>query len=206
VRLHVLVEGPSEKRLLDELLRRVIPGHTFQVHPHQGKGRLPPTPGSRPGRAGRGVLDQLGAKLRAWGRTLDPATERVVLLVDLDDDDEGECRRLRERLDRFVEAIDPRPLVLIRIAIEEVEAWYLADWKAVKRAFPRAGRTAELRDYEQDSICGTWELFQQVIKDPVERKPYWAERMGPVLDVENALSPSFAAFVRGVRRHAGDPA
>lgn len=59
MKLHVLVEGPSDVALLNELLPRLIPGHAFQVYPHQGKGKLPKDPLARPEARQRGLLDNL---------------------------------------------------------------------------------------------------------------------------------------------------
>ena len=92
------------------------------------------------------------------------------------------------------------------LAIEEVESWYLGDLAAMKRAFNTVDKKP-LAGYEQDSTCGAWELFKEVIKDRLERKPYWARKMGVELDVDNLehnRSPSFQTFCRGVRRHAGE--
>jgi hypothetical protein len=93
----------------------------------------------------------------------------------------------------------------VRLAIEEAEAWYLGDWKALRAAFQRANK-GRYDSYQQDSICGTWEKFQEVIGDPLVRKPFWAERMGAVLDVDGRnRSPSFIKFCNGVRTSAGEP-
>jgi hypothetical protein len=204
VKFHFLVEGPSEVRLLEGMLPRLLPKHSFVIHPHQGKGKLPDDPLKPPDPVRRGVLDVLPATLRAWGKALSPDTDRVVLLVDLDNDD---CAWLLERLSDMIEAIEPAPSCLFRIAIEEVEAWYLGDWAAMKRAFPRAGKKA-LASYGQDTICGSWEVFQKVIQDPLERKPFWAEKMGLELSVDTDKivnkSVSFQKFCAGVQRLAGD--
>jgi hypothetical protein len=203
--LHVLVEGPSEARMLEGLLPRLIPNHRFKVYPHQGKGRLSRDPDKRPDPLQRGLLDLLPAKLRVFGSSLNPETDRVVVLVDTDEED---CVQMLERLREALESISPAPLCLFRLAIEEVEAWYLGDWEAVKRAFPQAVR-ARYSSYKPDSIIGTWELFQKVISDTAERKLYWAERMGGELSAEQGRwttnrSPSFRKFCEGVLRQVGE--
>lgn len=205
MKLHFLVEGPSEERLLSALLPRLVPKHTFWIYPHQGKGKLPAKAAASPDQKRRGLLDQLPAKLRAFGKSLSPTTDRVVVLVDLDNDN---CQLLLSNLEQLMKQIRPAPTCLFRLAIEETEAWYLGDWSAIKRAFPRSRQTPEYRRYEADSICGSWELFQQLIEDPLERKPYWAEQIGPQLlaiDAGSAnRSPSFHKFCQGVRRLAGE--
>jgi hypothetical protein len=95
MRLHVLVEGPSEAHLLVPWLRRLLPSHPAAVIPHRGKGKLPGDPTKPPPPQKQGLLDQLPAKLRAFGKALDPKTDRLVVLVDADHDD---CRVLQKQL------------------------------------------------------------------------------------------------------------
>lgn len=166
MRLHVLVEGPSEEALLSPWLERFLRGHRCKIIRHRGKGKIPGDPSRPPDPKRQGLLDQLPAKLRAYGRSLDSSTDRVIVLVDADDDD---CRDLNTKLLALLEYCDPRPVVLFRIAIEETEAFYLGDRHAIQQAFPRA-RLQKLNHYEQDSICGTWELFADVITFPYRRQ------------------------------------
>ena len=207
MRLHVLVEGPSEAAFLRGWFPRFLPRHALTVIQHRGKGRLPGEPSSRPDPRREGLLDQLPAKLRAYGRVLDPATDRILVFLDLDDDD---CGELKERLLRTLEDCDPRPFVLFRIAIEETEAFYLGDPQAIKKAFPQAN-LRKLRSYVQDSICGTWEIFRDIVGARGEDKVRWAELMAPHLGVEwrgraANPSPSFRQFCLALRRLAGEPA
>lgn len=207
MRLHFLVEGPAEKELLEGLLPRLIPRHYFRIYPHQGKGKLPADPNKPPSLRSRALLEQLPAKLRAFGRDFRADADRVVLLVDLDDDD---LEVLRRKLDTMLRQLQMPPECLWCFAIEEVEAWYLGDWQAIQSAFPDAHKLAEYSRYEPDSICGTWELFQRVIEDPIERKPHWARTLAPHLSVERGArrnrSPSFRTFCAEVRRFAGEGA
>ena len=200
------MEGPSEAAFLRGWFPRFLPRHLFNVIQHRGKGRLPGEPSSRPDPRREGLLDQLSAKLRAYGRALDPATDRVLVFLDLD---AADCGELKERLLRVLDACEPRPFVLFRIAIEETEAFYLGDPTAIKKAFPQAN-LRKLRSYVQDSICGTWEVFREVVGAQSEDKVRWAERMAPHLGIEwrgraaNA-SPSFRQFCQALRRLAGEP-
>lgn len=206
MRLHILVEGPSEAVLLREWLPRFLPsGHSFTIIQHRGKGHIPGNPARRPNPNNEGLLDQLPAKLRAYGKSLMSDTDRVVVLVDLDNDN---CHDLKNRLIALLKYCKPKPVVLFRIAIEETEAFYLGDWKAIKAAFPKA-KYHKLRGYEQDSICGTWEQFQQIIGAPSEDKVEWAKLMGPHLTTlwsgpKANKSPSFCQFCRGLLRLAGE--
>jgi hypothetical protein len=144
--------------------------------------------------------------LRAYGRTLDPATDRLLVFLDLDDDD---WLDLKGRLLVALNECDPRPTVLFRIAIEETEAFYLGDPVAIRKAFPQA-KLGRMKSYIQDSICGTWELFGKVIDTVVEDKPGWAEKMGAHLGIEwrgrdANQSPSFRQFCKALLQLAGEP-
>ena len=205
MKLHVLVEGESEAQFLRGWLAGLIPAHTFRVYPHQGKGKLPRVADSKVDPRREGLLDQLPAKLRAFGKALNPATDRVLVLVDLDEDD---CMELKERLVVLLQQCDPAPKVLFRIAIEETEAFFLGDRKAIQAAFPRAKLT-RLNHYEQDGICGTWEFFQSLIGAERPDKVGWAKSMARHLGTtwrgrDANASPSFRQFCRGVLQLVGE--
>ena len=112
-------------------------------------------------------------------------------------------------------ACTPQPRTLFRIAIEEFEAWLLGDRAAVTTAYPRV-RNAVLDGYQQDSICGTWEVLAEALHTggavrlrkvgyPVagRAKCNWAERITAGMDVNRNASPSFRVFRDGVRDLAG---
>jgi len=205
MRLHILVEGPSEEAFLSEWLPRMLPSHPFLIIPHQGKGRLSAEPATRPDPKKRGLLDQLPAKLRAYGKSLNSDTDRVVVLVDLDDQN---CRDLKNRLNAALNLCDPKPIVLFRIAIEEAEAFFLGDSRAIKKAFPQA-RVGKIKNYQQDSICGTWEFLRGVIGDASEDKVAWAQAIGQHLTTQWTgrkanKSPSFRIFCRGLLNICGE--
>ena len=203
MRLHVLVEGPAEVAFLNGFVTRLLPAHHVKIHPHRGRGKLSAHPENRPDPRREGLLDQLPAKLRAFGKALNPATERVLVLLDLD---QAECRDLKRRLVALLGLCQPQPVVLFRFAIEELEAFYLGDEAAIRKAFPKA-KLSRKKGYEQDSISGSWELFQRVIGAGHEDKVAWAERMGRQLGIsprENQ-SPSFRHFCLALLSLSGEP-
>ena len=168
-------------------------GHTFKVYPHQGKGKLRESPSALQ----QGVLDQLRAKLRAWEKTLNPATDRVVLLVDAD---EQPCKDLKDALRKVWQESCPNLPQAACIAVEETEAFYLGDLTAMKAAFPKAKKP---KGYIQDSVCGTWEAFQRAIGTEREDKVGWAAAMGPSLDAKGGKSPSAQFFAKRLRTLCG---
>ena len=104
------------------------------------------------------------------------------------------------------------------MAIEEIEAWYLGDRSALTTAYPQAKLKA-LDSYVQDSVCGTWEVLANAIHPggavavkragwplPGQLKHEWAERIGPLMDIENNASPSFRKLRDSLRRLIGEMA
>lgn len=194
--IHVLVEGPSERVFFEHWLRRLLRAEEVKIHPHQGKGSLPRDLESRPDHRRRGLLDQLPAKLRGFANAMDLNTDQVLILVDADGDDPA---TLLQAITDAVGKVAPDVSVMLRLAVEETEAFYLGDLRALRRAFPRADM-AKARSYEPDSICGTWELFAEIVDDMGANKVAWAEAMGPLLTTKVSVtrSPSFKALIRGL--------
>ncbi len=156
--LVLLVEEPSMEAFLDTLLHRLLPGGpTFEIHAFQGKSDL---------------LGKLEERLRAYQRWL-PDDWRLVVMVDRDNDD---CQELKERMERLaaVSGLRTRSIaendgwqLVNRVVIEELEAWYFGDWKAVRAVYPKLNpsvpRQASHRD--PDAVAGgTWEAFERVLQ------------------------------------------
>jgi hypothetical protein len=199
--IHALVEGPSENALFKLWMPRVLRdrGHTVRVYPHQGKGDLPVNLTKKPDPRHRGLLDQLPAKLKAFRASCNP-DEAVLIVVDADDDDKTELVR---KISSVVEKVAPGLQVLVTVAVEETEAFYLGDLRALLRAYPGADMK-RARAYTPDSICGTWELFGSIIGDDGGNKVVWAEAMGPHLTISAAKSrsPSFKELCSVLRKLA----
>lgn len=193
--IHVLVEGPSERVLLDRWTPRLLLSVDVRVHPHQGKGSLPKSVQAAPDLRLRGLLDQLPAKLRAFSET--PDVDAVIVLIDADDDDPDQ---LKEEIKDLVPLCAPNLAVEVSVAVEETEAFYLGDLRAIRLAFPNADLDLA-RQYVPDSICGTWELFGRVIDDDAGNKVAWAEAIGAHLTTNPARSrsPSFRGTIAAFR-------
>ena len=212
----VLAEDPSGSIALGHILGKILGAnyteHSWRMHPYKGKGRLPNNLYEAPSPQNQQLLNNLPSLLRGLGRSLDESTSVVVVVVDLDDDD---CQRFKQDLLDVLNACNPRPRTLFRIAIEESESWLLGDRAAVKAAYPNA-RDAVLNGYVQDSICGTWEALADAVHQggaaklkelgfPAdgEAKCEWARSIAPRMDVDRNQSKSFQVFRDGVRKLAG---
>lgn len=196
MKIHMLVEGQSERSLFETWIRRKIKGVPVTVHPHQGKGSLPTDLAVHPDRLRRGLLDQLPAKLRGFEASLDGDEDSVLILVDADNDDPV---TLANSIGAAVADLAPSIPVAVCVAVEETEAFYLGDLRGIQRAFPNADMTLA-RKYIPDSICGTWEYFERVIGGGGGRKVEWAEAMGRSLTTRASASrsPSFKSLCRNL--------
>jgi hypothetical protein len=209
--IEILVEDSSGARLLTSLLPKLLgeqgESHTWRVHAYKGIGRIPKDLKAGSDSEKRILLDQLPRLLQGYGRT--PGIDAVVVVLDSDRHD---CVAFLTELKALVSSCQPAPNTLFRLAIEEVEAWYLGDREALLAAYPRA-KMDVLRGYVQDSPCGTWELLADAVYPggvavirkagwplPGQIKHEWAEKIGPRLDPERNLSPSFGKLREGVRR------
>lgn len=203
----VLVEGGADVPAVKSVFERKFgfeEGQGFRIHPHKGKGRLPTNPSQRPDIKHRGLLDQLPAKLRGMSWMGDDYC--LVVLVDADDEN---CVELKQSLLDLYENLHKKPKnVLFRIAVEEVESWFIADTAAVKKAYPSAD-VNKLRGIAPDSVIGAWErLAESLGKKPNQcrgaDKHEWAESISPYLDLDTPSSPSLKAFVTGISRCVGE--
>ncbi len=214
--IEVLVEDSSGKTLVDLLLPKLLgpqmDPHTWRVHPYKGIGRIPvDLKGGDP--AKRILLAQVPRLLAGYSKT--PGIDAVVVVLDTD---RRNCQAFLAELKAVAAARAPALNTMFRLAIEEMEAWYLGDRAALLAAYPRA-KNAVLDRYEQDTVCGTWELLADALHPggstavktagwplPGQIKHEWARAVGPLMDLEVNESPSFRKFRDGVRRlAAGGP-
>jgi hypothetical protein len=187
--VELCVEDASGKKFLEAILPQLLPEDrvTWRVHGYRGIGRIP-------------------SNLQHGGKT--PGIDAVIVVVDTDG---RNCREFLAELHNVLANIQPAPNVIFRLAIEELEAWYLGDQHAIINAYPAAKR-AVLQTYQQDSICGTWEkLADAIIPGGAEKlksvgwpsagqaKCEWAARITPHMDPDNNSSPSFRKFRDALR-------
>jgi len=212
----ILVEDASGKIALKSILEKILgpngQDHTYRIISYKGIGRIPKDLRGTIDPQKRILLDRLPRLLRGYGKSLQDFPVAVVVVVDLDDKD---CQVFKQEMLDILNARNPQPTTLFRIAIEEGEAWLLGDRNAVKAAYPRAKKQV-LNAYVQDSICGTWEKLADAVYPGGSQKlkqlgwPHtgqakceWANNIAPHLDVEGNQSRSFQVFRDGIRNLAG---
>ena len=209
--IEVLVEDSSGEKLLAQLLPQLWgeqgAPHTWRLKAYKGIGRIPNGLAAKADPAKRILLDQLPRLLQGYGKTL--GIDAVVVVLDTDRRD---CKDFLRELQALAGRCKPAPHTLFRLAIEEIEAWYLGDREALLTAYPRAKREV-LDRYEQDSACGTWELLADAVYPggvaaikkmgwplPGQIKHEWAEKIGPHMGLHHNQSPSFGKFRDGLSR------
>ena len=211
----VLVEDRSGRISLEFILEKILGqkgvAHSWTIHPFRGIGHLPRNLDRVPNPANQRLLNNLPKLLGAYGRSLRDSSAVIVVV----DSDERDCIKFKQDLLTVLNACNPSPNTLFRIAIEEGEAWLLGDRAAVKSAYPNA-KDVVLNNYVQDSICGTWEVLADAVHSggfiPLKASGYpaagvakceWAGKIAPLMDVDSNKSKSFQVFRDGVRNLAG---
>ena len=200
----VLVEGVSDAPTVREIFQRkfgLVEGENFRIHPHSGKGSLPADPHAKADPRRLGLLDQLPSKLRVYAKNL-PEHAVVLVVVDVDD---TPCVDLLKDLKTMLKALPDKPNVIFRLAIEEIESWFISDANALRGAYPGKLRKAALRGIEPDQIVGAWEVLARALGFDEDSagpgvKLEWAMKISPHLDLDAPRSPSLEKFIEGVDR------
>jgi hypothetical protein len=213
--IEILVEDTSGAKLLAAVLPKLLGengvSRSWRVHSYRGVGHIPKNLSAGGDPAKRILLDQLPRLLRGYGKT--PGIDAVVVVLD---SDRRSCVDFLSELKGLLEECDPAPNTMFRLAIEEIEAWYLGDREALQGAYPRA-KADVLNRYVQDSVCDTWELLADAVHAggsatikrtgwplPGQIKCEWAEKIGPLLEPDRNTSPSFGKLRDGLRRLGGE--
>jgi hypothetical protein len=195
--LEFLLEEPSAEAFLTGFLPRILPdGTTWNLIQFQGKANL---------------LAKLESRLRGYRSWL-PEDGRIVVVVD---EDRGDCLALKKRLEDaalsagLLTKSSARGVafqVLNRIAVEELEAWFLGDVEGLRTAYPGVppslGSQKNFRD--PDAVRGgTWEAIERVLQRAGHfpgglGKIELARTMGEHLDPSRTRSRSFKCFLQGL--------
>jgi hypothetical protein len=179
-RVVFLLEERSMKALLEGLLPRFFPDLKFQCVPHEGKHDLEKS---------------IPRKLRAWQ---EPGVQFVIIY----DNDGGNCVELKQRLTALCHE-SGRPDTFVRIACQELEAWYFGDPEALSQAFDKKqlrniGNKARYRD--PDSIVSPSKEIAKLI--PEFQKISGARKMSAYLSRRANRSDSYHALMDGLERLA----
>ncbi|MDI9490324.1 MAG: DUF4276 family protein [Clostridiaceae bacterium] len=211
--IEVLSEDKSSVPVLEQIFSELLFDYSdlvnkINIYPHRGKGKLPTDLKQKPKAFASSLLDLLPAKIRAYNQIYQNQDIILVVVLDADQDDKND---LYQNIEHVLRKEAPNKFFVIGIPIEETEAWLLGDRKALFAAYPDA-RKSILENYEQDSICGTWEILARVIMGTQAEqlikvgypavgtyKHIWAEKISQNMRINNNLSKSFHEFIRRFR-------
>ncbi len=180
IQLVFMLEEPSAKILLDSLLPRILPPDvSFICIPHEGKQDLDKS---------------IPIKLKHWNV---PNSWFVVVR----DKDQSDCVQLKQRLKQLCEA-NGRPETLIRIAVHELESWFLGDLAAVGTAFglPKLAKQQQGKKFrDPDSLANAQEELKKLVKG--YQKIAGAKKISPHLSFDTNTSISFQHLLRGLKTY-----
>ena len=204
--IEILSEDKSGAVVVERLAERIVANEGLDVqvnvHPHRGCGSLPKDLTAKPPKFANSLLDLLPSELRAYNKIY--AGKELILIIALDSDDK-DPQALRQEIYTVASKFAPDIRSIVGISTEEIEAWILGDKQAIYDAYPDCNKEI-LDSYEQDSVCGTWEVLCRAISDNAEElidigypaighyKALWAETISKYMLPQKNVSPSFNTF------------
>jgi hypothetical protein len=197
MQIDVLLEEPSAEEALRIILPKILAGRAkFTLINMRSKSRL---------------IGELPKKLLGYKKRLvDGEDLRIVVLVDRDRDN---CENLKARLERIAHdaglftrtSTDQhgRFQVVNRIAIEELEAWFIGDTEALKCAFLSLRGETFPRSFNNPDNSGTWENLHRFLRSKGIYKSSYpkieaARKIAPHMALSRNQSRSFRHFCQGI--------
>ena len=204
--VEILSEDKSGAVVVERLTERIAEYEgvdcEVNVHPHRGCGSLPKDMTAKPPRFASSLLDLLPSELRAYNKVYSGKDLILVIAMDSDDNDP---QQLRQEIYSCASKFAPDIRSVVGISTEEIEAWMLGDKAAIIDAYPDC-KSEVIDSYEQDSVCGTWEVLCRAISENAEElidigypaighyKALWAENISRYMLPQKNVSPSFNTF------------
>ncbi len=197
MRVDFLVEELPAKAALDNLLPRLLPGCVCRVRVFEWW---------------QDLLGQLTAVLRGYHRRIFQQGDADLRVVVLDGD--GICTRRKADLEARAMAAGlvtkttagpAQPFhVLNRVAVQELEAWWLGDREAIIAAYPNVkpshfkGREGDCdRPLKPSDVL--WTVLKQGRYFPISKpKTLWAAAISQHIDPARSKSASFCSFRDGL--------
>ncbi|WP_026795905.1 MULTISPECIES: DUF4276 family protein [Planktothrix] len=176
-----LLEEPSIKNVLEEILPKIIPEQiSFICIAHQGK---------------QDLAKSIAIKIRAFKTS--PHTQFIVV----HDQDSHDCQKLKAELLQICQTAGQNN-PMIRIICHELESWFLGDLEAVETAYNLKPNTLSKhqnnRKYRNPDQLNS---AKQELKNLV-REYYPAthsKKIAPYLSLTDNKSKSFKVFIQGIQ-------
>lgn len=184
-RIEILVEEPSMKEFLNILLPKVIEkpwklNENYFIRSFEGK-------------------NDLQKNIPSKVRVLSNWNHEKVGVVIMQDQDSSDCKVLKNKLLDICNQNGNCPK-LIRIICRELESWYIGDFEAVNKAYPKFkhlnfSKTAKFRIPDS---CNASDEIKKLI--PEFQKVGGAKKIAPFIDIEKNKSESFQQTISGLKR------
>ncbi len=177
-----LLEEPSAKNVLEQLLPKIIPSAiTYICIPHQGK---------------QDLAKSIPTKIKAF--QYNPATKFIIV----HDQDYHDCKTLKEELLEICQNAG-KPDVLIRIICHELESWFLGDLAAVEKAYQLKSKSlSKKQNNKKYRSPDQLNSAKQELKNLVGE--YYAgthsKKIAPHLSLTENKSRSFQVFMDGINK------
>ena len=177
-----LLEEESAKALLDSFLPRLLaPGIQVRTMVFEGK---------------QDLQRRMAQRIRGY---VNPAA-RFVLLSD--QDSTPDCRVVKQRFLEMCSESGRGNHCLVRIACRELEAFYLADLRAVSQALeiPGLENAQNSQTFRNPDVQTGPSVLLERLTGGSYQKVGGSRRIGQFLDPRNTRSPSFRNFVAAILR------
>ncbi|PHX54925.1 DUF4276 domain-containing protein [Tychonema bourrellyi FEM_GT703] len=184
-----LLEEPSIKNVLDQLLPQVIPPEvTYICIPHQGK---------------QDLANSIPKKIKAFEYA--PKTKFIIV----HDQDSHDCKELKSELFRICQTAG-QANILIRIICRELESWFLGDLAAVEKAYNLKPNSLSKQQSKQkyrdpDRLNSAKQELKKLINE--YSAEYYAgthsKAIAPHLSLTENKSRSFQVFLESLKKLAG---
>jgi hypothetical protein len=189
--LEFLLEGESDEIVLGALLPKILPAEiTYAFHVFRSKQNL---------------LKKLPERLRGYRSWL-PLNWKIAILRDSDSED---CKKLKEHIKEIIvrenfsifsnTKLTQEGIIIIRLAIQEMEAWFFGDAEALRQAYPRLPETLDKKKKYRhpDAIPTPWQELERVLQKAGYHpggKIEVARKIAPLLEPSRNRSRSFQLF------------
>ncbi len=184
-RIEILVEEPSMKEFLTILLPKVIDkpwklNENYFIRSFEGK-------------------NDLQKNIPSKVKVLSNWTREAVGIVIMQDQDSSNCKVLKNKLLDICNQNGNCPK-LVRIVCRELESWYIGDFEAVNKAYPRFKYQSFIKTakYRIPDICNASNEIKKII--PEFQKVGGAKKIAPFINIENNKSESFRQTISGLKR------
>lgn len=197
--IEFLLEERSAEAALETLLPKIVSESVSRnIRVFQGKYDL---------------LKQLPNRLKAYRESMQN-NRRFMVLIDKDRQD---CMELKATLENIAHEAGfltkssagsaGEIQVVNRLAIEELEAWYLGDYEAVRTAYPKVPRLRQCQN--PDAVIGPTKVLERMLRQSNYHrgglpKTAVARSIAQHMDPNRNRSKSFQMFIEGLKACVGE--